>query len=66
MQAADVLVSNTSNGEMLSCELGLLTCVREYVSFEMVAASERSVAVVADEVLLDFQRAVVVHVDGWK
>lgn len=44
--------------------LGLLTCVREYVSFEMVAASERSVAVVTDEVLLDFQRAVVVHVDG--
>lgn len=43
---------------------GLLTCVREYVALEMVAASERAVAVVTDEVLLDFQGAVVVHVDG--
>lgn len=42
----------------------LLTCVREYVSFEVVAAAERAVAVVADEVLLDLQRAVIVHVDG--
>lgn len=59
------LPSILSNGD-LTDELGLLTCVREYVSFQMVAASERSVAVIADEVLLDFQWAVIVHVDGWK
>lgn len=42
----------------------LLTCVRENMPFEVVAASECSVAVVTDKVLLDFQRAVIVHVDG--
>lgn len=40
------------------------TCVCEYVSFQVVTASEGAVAVVTDEVLLDFQGAVVVHVDG--
>lgn len=42
----------------------LLTCVCEYMSFEVVAASECSVAVVTDKVLLDFQRTIIVHVDG--
>lgn len=44
----------------------LLTRVCEYMPFEVVAASERPVAVVTDKVLLDFQRTIIVHVDGWK
>lgn len=44
----------------------LFSCVCKYVSLEVVAAPESSVAVVTDEVLLDFQGAVVIHVHLWK
>lgn len=40
----------------------LFPCVCENMSLEVVAAAESSVTVIADEVLLDFQRGVVVHV----
>lgn len=43
-----------------------LTCMCEYVPLEVVATSESTVAVVTDEILLDFQGQVVVHVHRWK
>lgn len=46
----------------------LFSCVCENMSFEVVATPESSIAVVTDEVLLDFQGKVVViiHVHLWK
>lgn len=38
----------------------------KYMSLEVVATPEGSIAVVTDEVLLDFQGKVVIHLDWWK
>lgn len=39
----------------------------EYVPLEVVAAPESAVAVVTDEILLDFQgKVVIIHVHRWK
>lgn len=43
-----------------------LTCMCEYVPLEVVAAPESAVAVVTDEILLDFQGKVIIHVHRWK
>lgn len=43
-----------------------LPCVCEDVSLQVVAAPERSVAVIADEVLLDSEGALVVRVNSWE
>lgn len=41
----------------------LFPCMCKNMSLEVVAAPESSIAVITDEVLLDFQRAVVIHVN---
>lgn len=43
----------------------LFPCMCEDMSFEMIAAPKRSVAVVTYEVFLDFQGQVVIHIKGW-
>lgn len=44
----------------------LFSCMCEYVPLEVVAAPESAVAVVTDEILLDFQGKVIIHVHRWK
>lgn len=44
----------------------LFSCMCKYMSLEVVATPESSVAVVTDEVLLNFQGTVIIHTDWWK
>lgn len=46
--------------------LPVVTCMCENVPLEVVATPESAVAVVTDEVLLDFQGTVIIHVHRWK